>query len=103
MAGGLSRARMGAPSGGPREERGEPMEGGLLIAPPGCLWPTSYYTSCGAASIRGRLCGYHLTRVLEQASGWGCTWPGCRRLSSAGEGLCAFHTAVATGQTGRGQ
>jgi len=79
------------------------MGGRQLIAPPGCLWPTSYYTSCGAASIRGRLCGYHLSQVLGQASGWGCTWPGCRRLSSAGEGLCSFHTAVATGQTDRGQ
>ena len=40
-----------------------------MIAPRGCLWPTSYYTSCGAASIRGRLCGYHLSQVLERRVG----------------------------------
>jgi hypothetical protein len=79
------------------------MGGRQLIASRGCLWPTSYYTSCGAASIRGRLCGDHLSQVLEQASGWGCAWPGCQRLSSAGEGLCSFHTAVANGQTDQGQ
>lgn len=79
-----------------------PMGGTQLIAPGGCLWPTSYYTSCGAAPIRGRLCGYHLSQVLGQAGGWGCTWPGCQRLSSAGQGLCLFHTAVAIGQPDRG-
>src|SRR6266480_443507 len=78
----------------------ETTEGGKqLMAPRGCLWPTSYYTSCGATPTQGRLCTRHLGQVMAHVSGWRCVWPGCQRLSSAGGGLCRFHVAIATGQT----
>ena len=70
-----------------------------LMAPQGCLWPTSYYTSCGAAPTQGRLCTHHLGQVLAHVGGWECAWPGCQRLSAAGGGICAFHAAIATGKT----
>jgi hypothetical protein len=72
------------------------------MAQRGCLWPTSYYTSCGAIPTQGRLCTLHLSQVLSHVSGWGCAWPGCQRLSSAGRGLCSFHVVVATGETQHG-
>jgi len=40
-----------------------------LMAPQGCLWPTSYYTSCGAAPTQGRLCTHHLGQVLAHVGG----------------------------------
>jgi hypothetical protein len=102
MAGGMSRGPKGRPSGCQRERRRRHMEGKQLIAPRGCLWPTSYYTSCGATPTQGRLCTHHLSQVLAHVGGWRCAWPGCQRLSSASRGLCTFHVAVATGEAERG-
>jgi hypothetical protein len=46
----------------------------------------------------GRLCTDHLSQVLAHMGRWGCAWPGCQRLLSAGRGLCSFHVAVAAGR-----
>src|SRR2546422_75409 len=74
-----------------------------LTAQRGCLWPTSYYTCCGASPTRGRLCKLHLSQVLTQTGEWGCAWPGCERLSYARRGLCGFHVAVAKVEAARAQ
>src|SRR5207247_1989974 len=70
--------------GGSRATHG----GEQLTIPRGCLWPTSYQTSCGKAPTLGRLCSKHLLRVQAHAGGWDCAWPGCQRLSPAMRGLC---------------
>jgi hypothetical protein len=79
------------------------MEDKRSMAPRGCVWPTSYYSSCGEIPTQGRLCMHHFGQVLAHGGGWGCGWPGCQRLSGTGRGLCTFHAGIATGETERRQ
>jgi hypothetical protein len=94
---GVARVSSDGNSDQPGRERAT--HGGEQVTiPRGCLWPTSYQTSCGEAPTLGRLCSKHLLRVQAHAGGWDCARPGCQRLSPAMRGLCAFHAAIARGE-----